>query len=336
MATIEEQNYVVDDFAIGQRLDLYLFNTGKFESRSASAKAINNCDVLVNDGVVKKNYCLKQGDILTFVEHDQNIDIVEEPIPLDIRFEDEHILVVSKQADLLTHPSNETQKRTLMHALIQRYGEQGLCMCQGNEARPGIVHRLDAFTTGLMVCAKTNEAGNALIEQIKNREVDRRYVALVHGIIKDNTIKIDAPIRRHTTHRTKMVVGDGAGAKTAITTAEKIKTYSSTNNDTGYTLLECKLLTGRTHQIRVHMQFIKHPVVGDPLYDSYSPKAKSSSLGLTRQFLHSAKLTFNHPITGESLHFEDNLPEDLKNALAQLDARVLEETELKEQYQELL
>lgn len=326
----------VDELFAGQRLDVFLFNEGKFESRNASSKAITAGVVLVGGKSVKKNYCLKEGDVITFVERVQKNDDSQVSIPLDIRFEDEHILVISKQADLLCHPSNEMQKRTLMHALIDRYGKSGLCMCQGNEARPGIIHRLDAFTTGLMICAKTNEAGNALIEQIKRREIDRRYVALVHGIVHDNTIKIDAPIRRHTTHRTKMVVGSGAGEKDAVTTAEKIETFSSTNNDSGYTLLECKLLTGRTHQIRVHMQFIKHPVVGDPLYDSYSPKAKSASLGLTRQFLHSAKLKFTHPITGETLEFQDNLPEDLHSSLELLGERVLEVTDLSRQYEGLL
>lgn len=325
MTTLSEDRIVVDELFAGQRLDVFLFNENKFESRNASSKAITNKEVLVNDSPIKKNYCLKENDVITFVKHVQQNEEDLLSIPLDIRFEDEHLLVISKQADLLTHPSNKNQKRTLMHALIERYGEDGLCVCQGNEARPGIIHRLDAFTTGLMICAKTNEAGNALIEQIKNREVDRRYVALVHGIMHEDSIKIDAPIRRHTTHRTKMVVGNGAGEKEAVTTAEKLKTFSSTNNDSGYTLLECKLLTGRTHQIRVHMQFIKHPVVGDPLYASYSPKAKSSNLGLTRQFLHSAKLKFNHPITGELLQFEDSLPKDLHNALVLLDGRVLEE-----------
>ena len=329
------EKQVVNANDAGLRIDVYLFDKGVYESRNAASKAVSSNLVLVNTKPVKKNYCLAENDEITFEERVFEEEVAEE-IPLDIRFEDEHLLVISKQADLLTHPSNESQKRTLMHALIAKYGEDGLCLVQGNEARPGIVHRLDAFTTGLMICAKTNEAGEALIEQIKNREVNRRYVALVHGIVKDDTFKIDAPIRRHATHRTKMVVGDGPASKDAITTAQVIEKFSSTNNDDGYTLLECKLLTGRTHQIRVHMQFIKHPVVGDPLYDSYSPKAKSASLGLTRQFLHSAKLSFTHPITGKQLRFEDSLPEDLQTALSLLDGRVLEQTDLVEAYSEIV
>ena len=326
---------VVSAADVGLRIDVDLFNNGFFSSRSAASKAVSNNLVLVNGKPVKKNYCLAENDEITFVESVSEEEVAEE-IPLDIRYEDEHLLIISKQADLLTHPSNESQKRTLMHALVAKYGEDGLCLVQGNEARPGIVHRLDAFTTGLMICAKTNEAGEALIEQIKMREVDRRYIALVHGIVKDDTFKIDAPIRRHATHRTKMVVGDGPLSKEATTTAQVIEKFSSTNNDDGYTLLECKLLTGRTHQIRVHMQFIKHPVVGDPLYEAYSPKAKSASLGLTRQFLHSAKLSFKHPITGELLSFEDSLPEDLQTALSLLDGRVLEQTDLFDAYSEIV
>ena len=326
---------VVSAAEAGLRIDVYLFNKGAFGSRSAASKAVSGNSILVNGKPVKKNYCLAENDEITFIESVSEEEVAEE-IPLDIRFEDEHLLVISKQVDLLTHPSNDSQKRTLMHALVAKYGEGGLCLVQGNEARPGIVHRLDAFTTGLMICAKTNEAGEALIEQIKMREVDRRYVALVHGIVKDDTFKIDAPIRRHATHRTKMVVGDGPSSKDAITTAQVIEKFSSTNNDDGYTLLECKLLTGRTHQIRVHMQFIKHPVVGDPLYDAYSPKAKSATLGQTRQFLHSAKLSLKHPITGEQLSFEDSLPEDLRTSLDMLDGRVLEQTDLFDVYSEIV
>lgn len=336
MALINERYEVTLEDG-GMRIDSVLCNRGFFESRSAAAKAISSGLVLVNDKLVKKNYCVSSDDVISFTSKEDEQDCTEsELIPLDIRYEDEHILVISKQSDLLTHPSNDTQKRTLMHALLQRYGKDGLCMCQGNEDRPGIVHRLDAHTSGLMICAKTNEAGEELIEQIRNREIDRRYLCLVHGIIRDDKVKIDAPIRRHTTHRTKMVVGDGEGSRNAITTFNSLGRYSSLTNDDGYTLLECKLFTGRTHQIRAHMQFIKHPVVGDPLYSSYSPKAKSASLGLTRQFLHSTHLEFKHPITGEKLAFEDKLPSDLHVALESINNRLFEETQLYDSYSHLI
>lgn len=336
MDTLPETYYVTPNDS-NLRIDLVLFNCGFFSSRSAAAKAVANKQVLVNNNLVKKNYIVSTDDVISFVQTaNKDADQIDELIPLDIRFEDEHILVISKQADLITHPSNDAQKRTLMHALVQRYGKDGLCLCQGNEDRPGIVHRLDAHTSGLMICAKTNEAGEALIEQIRKRGIDRRYLALVHGIIRDNNAKISAPIRRHTSHRTKMVVGEGPGARDAITTFNTLARFSSATNDDGYTLLECKLLTGRTHQIRVHMQFIKHPVVGDQLYKSYAPKAKSASLGLTRQFLHSTHLEFNHPITNDHLSFEDALPKDLRNTLLCVKERMFEITDAYEKYSSLL
>ena len=224
-----------------------------------------------------------------------------------------------------------------MNALIARYGVDGLCTCQGNEDRPGIVHRLDALTSGLMICAKTNRAGGELIEMIRRREVDRRYLALVHGIMSEDFAKIDAPLERHKTHRTKVVVGNSSTAsRSATTTFQTLRRYSSIDLDSGYSLLLCKLDTGRTHQIRVHMQYIKHPVVGDSTYNSYAPKARRASLGLERQFLHSAILEFKHPITGEMLSFKDCLPEELRDAIHLLDDRILNISPLEESYKELL
>lgn len=323
----------------GLRLDVVLTRRGIYPSRNACALAATAGKITKCGKQLKKNYKIMPGmkiacEIDTEIEA-KNLSPAE--IELDIRYEDDDILVISKPAGLITHPSGPFKSETLMNALIARYGIDGLCKCQGNEDRPGIVHRLDALTSGLMICAKTNRAGDELIEMIRRREVDRRYLTLVHGIIDDETGKIDAPLERHKTHRTKMVVGDdSAASRDAITTFSVLKRYSATNIDNGYTLLECKLDTGRTHQIRVHMQYIMHPVVGDPLYTSYAPKAKRSSLGLERQFLHSAKLEFRHPISHEELSFVDKLPIELRATLESLSARILSITDMIDSYEELI
>lgn len=325
-----------EEFEIGFRIDEVLANCGTFSSRSAAAKAIASGQVTVNGKKVKKNYVVCEGDEIEAEVTAEACELVPVDIPLDIRYEDDDILVISKPVGLITHPSNPSQTNSVMNALIAKYGAGGLCHVQGNEKRPGIVHRLDAFTSGLMICAKTDEAGEELIEMIRDRMIDRRYLALVHGEIKGNTALVDAPISRNATHRTKMVISDDENSKDALTEITKLRTFSATNKDAGYTLLECKLLTGRTHQIRVHMQFIKHPVVGDPLYDAYSPKAKAAQLGLTHQFLHSAKLTFAHPTTGKILVFEDQVPEDLHLALASINDRVVDETNVFANYARLV
>lgn len=333
------RTYTTKDIDTGQRIDVVLTRESFYPSRSACAKAANEGKIEVDGKVVKKNYvCMQNKTIACQIEdaaESSNLSPTE--IDLDIRFEDDDILVISKPAGLITHPSGPYKSQTLVNALIAKYGIDGLCKCQGNEDRPGIVHRLDALTSGLMICAKTDSAGEHLIEMIRDREVDRKYLTLVHGIIENDNAKIDAPLERHKTYRTKMVVGrDSESAREAVTTFEVLRRYSSTSIDSGYTLLECKLDTGRTHQIRVHMQYIKHPVVGDPLYNSYAPKAKRASLGLSRQFLHSALLEFKHPITGHALSFKDPLPSELMDAIGLLDDRIFNITEMDANFEELI
>jgi 23S rRNA pseudouridine1911/1915/1917 synthase len=170
-------------------------------------------------------------------------------------------------------------------------------------------------TTGLMLAAKTDEAGAALMEAIQDRAVDRRYLALVHGVISHDTGMIDAPIARHPKDRTRMAIRDVDSARDAVTTFRVLERFEAGPRDNGYTLVDCKLFTGRTHQIRVHMEYVKHPLVGDPLYVASRPKSDSDNLGLRRQFLHSFMLSFDHPVTGELLSFADNLPDDLQEVL---------------------
>lgn len=316
----------VQENAAGERLDSFLSEMGCYASRSAAVKAIEAGLVFVNGSPRPKNHVLSQGDIVVYEElpEVERPALVGENIPLDVRYEDEHLLVLSKQTGLCVHPSPGHYGSTLCHALVYRYGREGLAHIQGDD-RPGIVHRLDMETSGLLICAKTDEAGNLLQDMIRLRTVDRRYLALVHGNIAHDTGMIDEPITRGYTDRLRMVVSDTGNAREAITTFKVLERFEAGPKDNGYTLLECKLYTGRTHQIRVHMEFIGHCCVGDPLY-SWGPDA--AQLGLVkRQFLHSYALSFEHPYTGEVLSFVDALPPDLQTAYDHVAPRSLGRTE---------
>lgn len=304
----------------GKRLDVLCCETGAYASRSLAAKACAEGRVLVNGQAAAKKYPVKAGDAVVCELYDEapSTPLEGEAIPLDVRYEDDDLAVISKQAGLICHPANEHRDGTLVNALIHRYGADGLCDVQGDSDRLGIVHRLDGDTSGLMLVARTDEAGLALMDAIGLRQVDRHYLALLHGVIAPETGLIDAPIMRNPGDRTTMAVGDGTSSRGAITTFKVLERFEGDGRNDGYTLVECKLYTGRTHQIRVHMQYIKHPVVGDPLYRAGGPKDVKAQLGLTRQFLHSYKLGFDHPTTGEHLEFEDSLPQDLAAALEQL------------------
>lgn len=309
----------------GDRLDTFLASMDCYPSRSAAVKAIETGLVFVNGAQRTKNYVLSAGDIVVYEElpEVERPVLVGENIPLDVRYEDEHLLVLSKQTGLCVHPSPGHYGSTLCHALVYRYGREGLAHIQGDD-RPGIVHRLDMETSGLLICAKTDEAGNLLQDMIRLRTVDRRYLALVHGNIAHNTGMIDEPITRGFSDRLRMVVSDAGNARQAITTFTVLERFEAGAKDNGYTLLECKLYTGRTHQIRVHMEFIGHCCVGDPLY-SWGPDA--AQLGLVkRQFLHSYALAFEHPYTGEHLSFLDALPPDLQAAYDMIAERSMGKT----------
>lgn len=314
---------VVSPEEAGKRLDAFCADLGFYPSRSAAAKAIDQELVLVNGKPAVKSAPLKGGDavVCELLDDAPAAPLAGEPIPLDIRYEDDDVIVLSKQAGLICHPANEHRDGTLVNALIHRYGQSGLCNVQGDMDRPGIVHRLDGDTSGLMMAARNDEAGQLLMDAISRKEVDRRYLALVHGVIQTDTGLIDAPIMRNPADRKTMAVGDGPSARDAITTFKVLDRFEGDGASDGYTLLECKLYTGRTHQIRVHMQYVKHPIVGDPAYQAHGPKDERSNLGLKRQFLHSYKLGFHHPMTGEEMSFEDELPDDLMEALDSISAR---------------
>lgn len=307
----------------GERLDSLLAARARFASRSAAARAIESGNVFVNGANVVKKYAVAAGDVIVYQEEEEVEagPVTGQPIDLDIRFEDDDLIVLSKQMGLVCHPSVDHADGTLVNALIYHCGADHLCNVQGEDDRLGIVHRLDRDTSGLMLAAKTDAAGYALMEDIRDRAVDRHYLALVHGVIAPDTGMIDAPIARSANERTRMAVRDVPSARDAVTTFRVLERFEPRQHDDGYTLIDCKLFTGRTHQIRVHMQYAKHPLVGDPVYTANGPKDARAQLGLKRQFLHSFRIRFIHPETSEELEFADNLPRDLNEALRSLGDR---------------
>lgn len=309
--------YVATEDDAGKRLDVLLGERGLYPSRSAAANAIAAGKVLVSGENAAKRHIVKAGQAIVYEVEEQQVEtpLCGEPIPLDIRFEDDDMIVISKQAGLVCHPSDDHRDGTLVNALIHHCGAANLSNVQGERDRLGIVHRLDMDTTGLMMAAKTDVAGQVLMAAIQDHVIDRRYLALVHGIIAIESGMIDAPIARHATERTRMAIRDTESSREAITTFNVLERFEAGPRDNGYTLIDCKLFTGRTHQIRVHLEYAKHPLVGDPLYTAGRPKAESANLGLRRQFLHSFLLTLDHPLTGESLTFADNVPADLQAIL---------------------
>lgn len=314
---------------VGSRLDVFLANRNCYASRSEAVRYIEDGKVFVNGKVVDKKTPIKLFDTIVYEEAPKvkHIPMVGQNIPLDIRYDDPYMLVISKQAGLCVHPSGQHEDHTLVNALIYRYGRDHLAHVQGDD-RPGIVHRLDMYTSGLMMCAKQDTCGDALQEAIRLKQIDRRYLTLVHGNIAHDTGLIDEPITRDESNRFKMRVGNGPKSRGAITTFNVLERFAAGPKDDGYTLLECKLFTGRTHQIRVHMHFIGHCCVGDPMYGSGDAKQQ---LGVTRQFLHSYSLNFEHPITHDHLSFLDSWPPDLAKAMKDISDRSLGRTQAGEE-----
>ncbi len=330
--------HIVGAADAGSRLDALCAARGLYASRSAAVRAIEEGRVFVNGATATKRHAVAAGDTVVYEADEEQAPpvVYGEPIDLDIRFEDADMIVLSKQVGLVCHPSADHAHGTLVNALIWHCGEENLCNVQGEDDRLGIVHRLDRDTSGLMLAAKSDEAGRRLMEDIQSRMIDRRYLALVHGIMAHDTGMIDAPIARSASERTRMAVRDVPSAREAITTFRVLERFEAGPHDDGYSLIECKLFTGRTHQIRVHMQYTRHPIVGDPCYTANGPKDARAQLGLERQFLHSYRLSLEHPMTGEVLSFADNLPRDLRGALEALAPRSRGVTEAGREVAEVL
>lgn len=282
-----------------KRIDSYLAEELNV-SRSKIQKLVKQGLILVNEKVVSNNYVVKLGDSIV-VNDDLNYDIsVEaEDIPIDVVYEDDYLLVINKASGMVVHPAPGHYTGTLVNALLYRFQ-----LSQKDKMRPGIVHRLDKDTSGLMLVAKNDEVHDALSRMIANKEVERHYLAIVDGVIKHDTGTIDAPIGRDANNRQKMAVTDVHG-KEAITHFRVLETFSN------HSLVECILETGRTHQIRVHMAYIGHPVSNDPMYGY----GKSTEFG---QMLHSKSIRFIHPVTKEELFFEVEPPKEFLEFLEKL------------------
>ena len=283
------------------RLDGYL--TKELDiSRSKIQKLIKDERIFVNEKKVNASYNVKVGDKI-IVDDDLSFEIHIEPenIDVDVVYEDDYLLIVNKQSGMVVHPAPGNYSGTLVNALMGRFK-----LSNKDNIRPGIVHRIDKDTSGLLVVAKTDEVHDKLSEMIKNKEVERIYLALVEGVIKHETGTIDAPIGRDINNRQKMMVTD-INSKDAITHFRVLRRY----NDK--TLIECKLETGRTHQIRVHMNYILHPIVNDPVYGRGK---KTTSFG---QFLHSKSIRFIHPVTKDEIYIESSLPQEFQEYLNNLE-----------------
>ena len=320
-------NLLVGPESDGMRLDAFLATGDGMPSRSACARLVEDGAVTINETpATSKSEKVLLGDrVRATVDEPEPACGLLAPnpyIPLDIRFEDEHLIVLSKQAGLVCHPSPGHVDDTLANALVAHCGYDHLGMLQGEE-RPGIVHRLDMDTTGLMLAAKDDATQKALQDLIRLRVLARRHVTRTHGYVAHDEGTIETGIARSTRDRIRMAVSDAPGAREAITTFRVLERFEAGRRDEGYTLMECHLYTGRTHQIRVHMRHIGHALVGDPLYGRGDDRL---NLGLRRQFLHSWHVRFDHPATGETVELADRLPDDLLDVLESLKGRSMGRT----------
>ena len=290
--------FIINDIDESIRLDKYLMSKLDI-SRTKVQEMIKEDLIKVNGKMVKSSYMLKLNDkidIIRFIEN--NKEVLPENIKLDIIYEDDYLMVINKPSGMVVHPADGNYSNTLVNALL--YHTDKLSNVNG-ELRPGIVHRIDKDTSGLLVVAKTNEAHEGLAEQLKDKTLNRKYLALVHGKINHDTGTIDAPIGRDAKDRKRMCVTP-YNSKDAITHFKVLKRY----NDA--TLLDVKLETGRTHQIRVHMKYIEHPIVNDPVYC----KKSATSFG---QMLHAREISFIHPITGKNMTFNADAPKEFNDIL---------------------
>lgn len=284
---IEEENIRIDKY-LAEKLEL---------SRSKIQRMIEVGDILINGKRISSNYKTKLRDKVEIRDVSNNDILIEkENIPLDIVYEDHDLLIINKKSGMVVHPAPGHYKGTLVNALLYRFQ-----LDYTDDIRPGIVHRLDKDTSGVMMVAKNEEMHDILASMIQSKKVKRSYLALVEGVIPHETGTIDAPIGRDSNNRQKMAVTEVNG-KDSITHFRVLERFKN------HTFIECILDTGRTHQIRVHLSYIKHPVVNDPIYN----KKRATSFG---QMLHSKSIEFIHPKTGESIHYEVEPPREFLEKL---------------------
>ena len=290
----------------GERLDAFLARSVEGLSRSAAQKLIEDALVLRNGKPGKKNDKLNIGDAISYqIPEPKAVDIAPKEIPLDIVYEDDDLLVINKPKGLVVHPAAGHQDDTLVNGLLYALGDD-LSGING-ELRPGIVHRIDKDTSGLLAVAKNDLAHTVLASQLKDHSMARTYEAIVCGVLKEDSGTVDAPIGRHPSDRKKMCVTQ-RNSKPAVTHWEVIRRYR------GYTHIRCKLETGRTHQIRVHMAYIGHPILGDTVYGH-----KKAELGQSSQCLHAGVLCFAHPRDGHPVMVFAELPQYFKDVLNKLE-----------------
>lgn len=299
------KTFIVEEKDINKRIDVYLSEKNEKLSRNTIQRLIDEEKIKINNKKTKASYKVQSNDEISLEEVPaKEIELKAQDIPLEVIYEDKDIIVINKPKGLVVHPANGNPDGTLVNAImaICKDSLSGI----GGEIRPGIVHRLDKDTSGILIVAKNDEAHINLSEQIKNREVKKVYIALVRGVVKENEATIDMPIGRSKNDRKKMAVDKNG--KNAVTHFKVLKRYD------GYTLLEVRIETGRTHQIRVHLSEIGYPVVGDIVYSN-----GKNRFGVVGQCLHAKSLDFKHPITGKEMHLEAELPEYFKKIIEELE-----------------
>ena len=287
--------FVVDTNNCDIRIDKYLITLLQY-SRSKIQKMIESGNIFVNDKIVKNSYIVRVYDEIKVNDYIEKTEVLPEDIPLNIVYEDDYLLVVNKKSGMVVHPSIGHYNGTLVNALMYH------CNLSNNGDRPGIVHRIDKDTSGLLVVAKNDEVHAFLSSELKKHKVSRKYIALVYGVINNDSGTIDAPIGRDTTDRKKMCVTD-VNSKDAITHFKVLERYKDA------TLIECTLETGRTHQIRVHMSYIGYPIVNDPLY------GRKKLINEYGQMLHAKSIGFTHPITNKYMEFSCDMEQEFYDIL---------------------
>lgn len=297
---MENRKFLITEENKSKRLDTFLTENFDGKSRSFIQGLIEKEEVLVNSNIKKSNYKLRIGDeVQVNIPDPTHVNIEPEDIPIDIIYEDSDVIVVNKPQGMVVHPAPGNYEGTLVNALLNHCSDlSGI----NGVARPGIVHRIDKDTSGILVVAKNDNAHNKLSEQFKEHSITRVYLALVEGIIKEDEGTIDAPLARHPKERIKIAIVPSG--RRAVTHYKVIKRFKE------HTLVQCKLETGRTHQIRVHMCHIGHPLVGDPVYGY-----KKQKFNLEGQMLYAQKLGFIHPKTNEYIEFQCDIPSYFKNVL---------------------